>query len=98
MQVIEPDAEEYEEESEASEEESAGKRRRTKSGKASVRRQIAINYINDKSRRNITFNKRKTGILKKVRFLSLLFRRLALTFCHCRRTSCRYSLVQTCCS
>lgn len=68
LQVIEPDAEEYDEESEASEEESAGKRRRTKSGKASVRRQIAINYINDKSRRNITFNKRKTGILKKVRF------------------------------
>jgi hypothetical protein len=35
--------------------------------KRSGRRKIKIEYINDKSRRHITFSKRKAGIMKKVR-------------------------------
>lgn len=31
------------------------------------RRKIEIKFINDKSRRHITFSKRKAGIMKKVR-------------------------------
>lgn len=34
--------------------------------KRSGRRKIKIEYINDKSRRHITFSKRKAGIMKKV--------------------------------
>jgi MADS-box transcription factor len=38
------------------------------------RRKIEIKFINDKSRRHITFSKRKAGIMKKVRKLpSLLY-------------------------
>jgi hypothetical protein len=37
-----------------------------KKGKHSGRRSIKIEYIKDKSRRHITFSKRKAGILKKV--------------------------------
>jgi MADS-box transcription factor len=33
------------------------------------RRKIEIKFISDKSRRHITFSKRKAGIMKKVRFL-----------------------------
>ena len=33
------------------------------------RRKIRIEYISDKSRRHITFSKRKAGIMKKVGFL-----------------------------
>ena len=36
------------------------------------RRKIDIKFIQDKSRRHITFSKRKAGIMKKVRFPSLL--------------------------
>lgn len=36
--------------------------------KRSGRRKIKIEYINDKSRRHITFSKRKAGIMKKVSF------------------------------
>jgi len=32
------------------------------------RRKIEIKFITDKSRRHITFSKRKAGIMKKVRF------------------------------
>jgi MADS-box transcription factor len=32
------------------------------------RRKIEIKFISDKSRRHITFSKRKAGIMKKVRF------------------------------
>jgi MADS-box transcription factor len=32
-----------------------------------ARRKIKIEYIEDKSRRHITFSKRKAGIMKKVR-------------------------------
>ncbi len=32
-----------------------------------MRRKIRIEYITDKSRRHITFSKRKSGIMKKVR-------------------------------
>jgi len=35
-------------------------------GKRSGRRKIKIEYIEDKSRRHITFSKRKAGIMKKV--------------------------------
>jgi len=35
--------------------------------KRSGRRKIKIEYINDKSRRHITFSKRKAGIMKKVK-------------------------------
>ena len=33
------------------------------------RRKIEIKFISDKSRRHITFSKRKAGIMKKVQFL-----------------------------
>jgi pheromone receptor transcription factor len=36
-----------------------------------ARRKIKIEYIEDKSRRHITFSKRKAGIMKKVGFLRL---------------------------
>ena len=35
-------------------------------GKGRERRKIDIKFINDKSRRHITFSKRKAGIMKKV--------------------------------
>lgn len=38
--------------------------------KKSGRRKIKIEFINDKSRRHITFSKRKAGIMKKVQFSS----------------------------
>lgn len=37
-----------------------------KPGKRSGRRKIKIEYISDKTRRHITFSKRKAGIMKKV--------------------------------
>lgn len=37
------------------------------------RRKIEIKFIQDKSRRHITFSKRKAGIMKKVRSSSLFF-------------------------
>ena len=37
-----------------------------KPGKRSGRRKIKIEFIEDKSRRHITFSKRKAGIMKKV--------------------------------
>ncbi|KAI8646027.1 hypothetical protein BD408DRAFT_337729 [Parasitella parasitica] len=40
--------------------------------KRSGRRKIKIEYINDKSRRHITFSKRKAGIMKKAYELSTL--------------------------
>lgn len=45
------------------EDEGAGK----KSDKKAGRRKIKIEFITDKSRRHITFSKRKAGIMKKVR-------------------------------
>jgi len=39
-------------------------------GKASGKKKIQIEYIQDKSRRHITFSKRKAGIMKKVCFLA----------------------------
>src|SRR2546430_330801 len=41
-----------------------------KTEKRAGRRKIKIEYIDDKSRRHITFSKRKAGIMKKVRFLT----------------------------
>lgn len=38
-----------------------------KSDKKAGRRKIKIEFITDKSRRHITFSKRKAGIMKKVR-------------------------------
>ncbi|TPX58931.1 hypothetical protein SpCBS45565_g07863 [Spizellomyces sp. 'palustris'] len=43
-----------------------------KPGKKSGRRKIKIEYIDDKSRRHITFSKRKAGIMKKAYELSTL--------------------------
>lgn len=40
-----------------------------KSDKKAGRRKIKIEFIQDKSRRHITFSKRKAGIMKKVNFL-----------------------------
>lgn len=52
----------------------SGSKRRKGKGKYNVpRRQIKIEYIQDKSRRNITFGKRKNGIFKKVRSSSVCF-------------------------
>ena len=42
-----------------------------KSDKKAGRRKIKIEFIQDKSRRHITFSKRKAGIMKKVRFMAL---------------------------
>ena len=42
------------------------------SGKKAGRRKIKIEFIQDKSRRHITFSKRKAGIMKKVRGRTLL--------------------------
>jgi len=39
----------------------------------SGRRKIKIEYIDDKSRRQITFSKRKAGIMKKVRRFDFVF-------------------------
>ncbi|KAF9360440.1 transcription factor of the MADS box [Mortierella sp. NVP85] len=55
------------EEEEEEEEEGA-----PKSGKRAGRRKIKIEYIEDKSRRHITFSKRKSGIMKKAYELSTL--------------------------
>lgn len=44
------------------------------SDKKSGRRKIKIEFINDKSRRHITFSKRKAGIMKKVSVLTVCFR------------------------
>lgn len=52
-----------------SEDEMAGRPTERRAG----RRKIKIEYIDDKSRRHITFSKRKAGIMKKVRMLILLF-------------------------
>ncbi|KAG0359692.1 transcription factor of the MADS box [Podila minutissima] len=43
-----------------------------KNGKRAGRRKIEIRYIEDKSRRHITFSKRKSGIMKKAYELSTL--------------------------
>ncbi|KAG0219333.1 hypothetical protein B0O80DRAFT_384572 [Mortierella sp. GBAus27b] len=43
-----------------------------KTGKRAGRRKIKIEYIEDKSRRHITFSKRKSGIMKKAYELSTL--------------------------
>lgn len=40
-----------------------------RSEKRAGRRKIRIEYIEDKSRRHITFSKRKAGIMKKVKFI-----------------------------
>ncbi|KAF9431419.1 transcription factor of the MADS box [Entomortierella beljakovae] len=45
---------------------------RPKGGKRAGRRKIKIEYIEDKSRRHITFSKRKSGIMKKAYELSTL--------------------------
>jgi hypothetical protein len=47
-------------------------------GKAIGRRKIQIEFIQDKSRRHITFSKRKAGIMKKVRFPACAGQRLIL--------------------
>ncbi len=46
------------------------------------RRKIEIKFINDKSRRHITFSKRKAGIMKKVRLQIPRARRV------CARRAC----------
>lgn len=43
----------------------------------SGRRKIRIEYITDKSRRHITFSKRKAGIMKKVGPVTMLYKRIA---------------------
>ncbi|PLW42705.1 hypothetical protein PCANC_07920 [Puccinia coronata f. sp. avenae] len=51
---------------------SGSKRRKGQSKYSVPRRQIKIEYIQDKSRRNITFGKRKNGIFKKAQEISIL--------------------------
>ncbi|MBW0488413.1 hypothetical protein O181_028128 [Austropuccinia psidii MF-1] len=51
---------------------SGSKRRKGKNKSNLPRRQIKIEYIQDKSRRNITFGKRKNGIFKKAQEISTL--------------------------
>ncbi|CAG8471644.1 132_t:CDS:2 [Ambispora leptoticha] len=51
---------------------SEGDEDETKSEKRAGRRKIKIEYIDDKSRRHITFSKRKAGIMKKAYELSTL--------------------------
>lgn len=62
------------------EDEGVGKKNDKKAG----RRKIKIEFIADKSRRHITFSKRKAGIMKKVRVLL----HLLLAPKHARRTDC----------
>lgn len=51
---------------------SGSKRRKGRGKSTQPRRQIKIEYIQDKSRRNITFGKRKNGIFKKANEISIL--------------------------
>ena len=63
-----------------------------KADKKAGRRKIKIEYINDKSRRHITFSKRKAGIMKKARFVFcvlLLETRLVLRVYMLRPTNYR---------
>lgn len=66
-----------------------------KSDKKAGRRKIKIEFITDKSRRHITFSKRKAGIMKKVRPYCSYHRRRAraLIFPHflTRPCCCRLS-------
>jgi len=68
QQNLRPEAQQFkqEEELEDSEVEESPKEKRT------GRRKIKIEYIDDKSRRHITFSKRKAGIMKKAYELSTL--------------------------
>jgi pheromone receptor transcription factor len=52
-------------------EEDGGSGPKPKNDKKAGRRKIKIEFIQDKSRRHITFSKRKAGIMKKVRFFFL---------------------------
>ena len=57
------------------------------------RRKIDIKFIQDKSRRHITFSKRKAGIMKKARSgnaPSALLHAIGVTDLNYRRTNCRY--------
>ena len=54
------------------------------------RRKIEIKFISDKSRRHITFSKRKAGIMKKVCSLLLFFSQLIQV---CRASRCRVPLI-----
>jgi hypothetical protein len=47
------------------------------------RRKIEIKFIQDKSRRHITFSKRKAGIMKKVRCQSLFYLSASASVCVC---------------
>jgi len=59
-------------ENEDDDEESGDEEVGTKNEKRAGRRKIKIEYIDDKSRRHITFSKRKAGIMKKAYELSTL--------------------------
>src|SRR5690348_6283398 len=60
-------------ENEEDEDESAEDEPGTKNEKRAGRRKIKIEYIDDKSRRHITFSKRKAGIMKKVKFQKIYY-------------------------
>jgi hypothetical protein len=51
----------------------------SKPEKRTGRRKIKIEFIEDKSRRHITFSKRKAGIMKKVNFSGILRAKLGAT-------------------
>src|SRR6266542_5593035 len=54
-------------------EESGDEETGSKNEKRAGRRKIKIEYIDDKSRRHITFSKRKAGIMKKVNINIYMF-------------------------
>lgn len=60
-----------------------------KTEKKAGRRKIKIEFIQDKSRRHITFSKRKAGIMKKVNNIAALHASVTYLadFCY-RRTNC----------
>ena len=62
------------------------------------RRKIEIKFIQDKSRRHITFSKRKAGIMKKVRLTRpARARDISMLTCVSRRMNCQSSLAPRCC-
>jgi pheromone receptor transcription factor len=59
----------------------------SKNEKRAGRRKIKIEYIDDKSRRHITFSKRKAGIMKKVKIYLFIYLKKKKIFFKKKRNS-----------
>ncbi|KAF9092383.1 transcription factor of the MADS box [Mortierella sp. GBA35] len=71
-QVQEDELEDGDDDDEDEDEQGRGGSKRPANAKRAGRRKIKIEYIQEKSRRHITFSKRKSGIMKKAYELSTL--------------------------